>query len=74
MLDKIITYKQSQIFQNMADIKYLGIAVTAKSEQITCGKSLLPFNSKSFTFLSLSKDLQIKIHKNNKTRGHTQII
>ena len=70
MQDKIITCKQLQIFQNVAHIKYLGNAVTQKSEQITCGTSLLPFNSKSFTFLSLSKDLKIKIHKNYKTRGY----
>ena len=73
MQDKIITCKQLQIFQNVADIIYLGTEVTTKSEQITCGKSLLPFNSKTYIFLSLSKDLKIKIHKNHKTREHTQI-
>jgi len=57
----------------VADIKHLGTTVTAKSEHITCGKNLLPFNSKTYTFLSLSKDLKIKIHKDYKTRGHTQI-
>ena len=38
MQDKIITCKQLQIFQNVADIIYLGTEVTAKSEQITWQK------------------------------------
>jgi hypothetical protein len=73
MQEKIITCKQLQYLSKCGRCQILGSCTnTTKLEKITCGENLLPFNSKSFTFLSLSKDLKIKILTNYKTReGHT---
>jgi hypothetical protein len=76
MQEKIMKCKQLYNLSKCGRCEILGNCNnTAKSEKIMCSENLLPFNSKSLTFMSLSKDLKIKILKNYKARGgHTQII